>query len=376
MKSFPTMAPTILVIDDSALDRLLLSAVLQKEGFIVFTANDGKEGLQQAKQKQPDIILLDVFMPDESGFETCKKLKQDGSTNTIPVIFLSGAEDLKSRVTGLTSGGVDYITKPFEREEVLARIRVHLRIRRAFQALIAHQKEQLKQLEIAQQSILVLPEEFVEAHFAVYYRALHAAGGDFYDVVSLGDGIVGYFTADVGGHDLGAAYITSALKALLRQNFSLLYSPLETMTLLNSVLSSVLSEGVVLSACCMRLNRRTGQLILVSAGHPPLIRIPAQGAAEMVSAEGDLLGAFELPYFQSREIHVLVGDRLLLFSDGLIETYQGKPITRREGLQRIMDIAAELRSVNLAEMVEQTALTICPAAEKNSDDILLLGVEL
>jgi sigma-B regulation protein RsbU (phosphoserine phosphatase) len=194
--------------------------------------------------------------------------------------------------------------------------------------------------------------------------------------MGLGDGIIGYFTADVGGHDLGAAYITSALKALLRQNFSLLYTPVETMTLLNSVLRSVLSEGVVLCACCMRLNRRSGQMVVVSAGHPPLIQIPAQGQAVLHPSEGDLLGAFESPYFQSLEIHVSAGDRLLLFSDGLIETYRGEPVTRGQGLQRLMDTASERRLEPLAVLVEETALAICPAAGKSEDDILLLGVEV
>lgn len=369
--------PRVLIIDDSPVDRMMLSAVLQKEGFGVLTAENGAEGLMQAKRERPDIILLDVMMPDENGFETCEKLKRDVHTSAIPVIFLSASDALQSRVAGLTGGGVDYITKPFEREEVLARIRIHLRIRRAFDAMVEQQKLQLQQLKTAQQAILVQPEEIPEAQFGVYYRPLHEAGGDFYDVIRLGEGIIGFFSADIGGHDLGAAFITSALKVLLRQNFNSLYTPVETMTLLNSVLRPVLSEGVVLSACCVRLNRRSGRLIFVSAGHPPMLHIHFGGTViEEVFLEGDLLGAFDSPVFGNCEIPVAKGDRLIFFSDGLIESFQGAVVTRSEGIQYLKEVVRDLVHLPLADFVRETAQLICGNDQPLLDDILLLGVEV
>jgi phosphoserine phosphatase RsbU/P len=370
------LSPRVLVVDDSPVDRLLLSAVLQKEGYSVISAGNGKEGFEKAQKEQPDIILMDVMMPDESGFETCMRLKKDVRTNVIPVIFLSALDALQSRVAGLSGGGVDYIIKPFEREEVLARIRIHLRIRRAFEALIENQKAQLQQLKVAQQAILIQPDELPEAKFGVYYRPMNAAGGDFYDVIHLGEGIDGYFTADVGGHDLGAAFLTSALKVLLRQNFNTLYTPVETMTLLNNVLRSVLSEGVVLSACCTLLNRRSNRLVFVSAGHPPLIQIKPDGSLVTISAEGDLLGAFDSPTFDSVEILVQKGDRLLFFSDGLIESNLGKVVTRQEGIKNLLDKTGSYRHLPLSEMTKNIATAICRPENKLLDDILLLGVEV
>ena len=366
----------VLVIDDSPVDRLMLSSILQKEGYHATTASNGLDGIQQAREILPDIILLDVLMPGENGFETCSRLKMDPTTSPIPVIFLSSENDKKSRISGLNGGGVDYITKPFETEEVLARLRIHLRIRQAFEALIEQQKTQLTQLKTAQQAILIQPEEMPEAHFAVHYRPLHAAGGDFYDVVPLGDGVDGYFSADIGGHDLGAAFITSALKALLRQNFNSLYTPVETMMLLNSVLRPVLSEGVVLSACCARLNRRAERLTVVSAGHPPLIHLDAKGNIELIATEGDLLGAFESPYFESVKIKVAGGDRLFFFSDGLIETSHGQTVPRNTGLRNLQEALLNRINLPLTEMVEDVAQSICGSHENPGDDLLLLGVEV
>lgn len=369
-------AHQVLVIDDSPVDRLMLSSILQKEGYHCLTAANGADGLQQARANQPDIILLDVLMPGENGFETCARLKIDPQTSPIPVIFLSSESDKKSRVSGLNGGGVDYITKPFETEEVLARLRIHLRIRQAFEALVESQKQQLSQLQTAQQAILVRPEDMPEAKFAVHYRPLHIAGGDFYDVIPLGEGISGYFSADISGHNLGAAFVTSALKALLHQNFNSLYTPLEIMRLMNSVLRPVLDEGMLLSACCARLNRRSERLTVVSAGHPPLIHINPRGESRLVSIEGDLLGVFDAPYFESVEIKVTRGDRIFFFSDGLIETLHGQPIPRREGLQRLEQALVARNDLPLPVVVSETALALCAAHENPGDDLLLLGVEV
>jgi len=366
----------VLVIDDSPIDRLMLSSILQKEGYRTIAASDGAEGIQRARELQPDIILLDVLMPGENGFETCSRIKMDPVTNSIPVIFLSSANDKNSRISGLNGGGVDYITKPFETEEVLARLRIHLRIRLAFKALIEQQKHQLSQLTTAQQAILVQPEEIPDANFAVYYRSLHAAGGDFYDVIPLGDGIDGFFSADICGHDLGAAFVTSALKVLLRQNFTPLYTPSEIMSLLNSVLLPVLDEGVLISACCLRLNRRSERLTVVDAGHPPLLHLRANGNVDLISAKGDLLGAFDAPYFESMEVKVSKGDRLFFFSDGLIENYHGQTISRTEGMRHLTDALVSRRGLPLADMVKEAAQAICNSDENPGDDLLILGVEV
>ena len=128
-------------------------------------------------------------MPGETGFETCAQLKSDPVTADIPIIFLSSLDDVKSKVAGLKIGGVDYIAKPVHGEEVLARVRVHLRIRDTNRDLVARQRARLDQLRNAQQAILVRPRDCPEASFEVYYKPLEEAGGDFYDVVPVGDGI-------------------------------------------------------------------------------------------------------------------------------------------------------------------------------------------
>ncbi|MDR8391007.1 hybrid sensor histidine kinase/response regulator [Aliifodinibius sp. S!AR15-10] len=137
---------TILIVDDSEQNVRLLSHVLKKEGYKILEALNGRKALDIVAEKAPDIILLDVIMPDLNGFEICKKLKDQQSTKDIPIIFLSSLSETDSKVKGFNVGGVDYITKPFQREEVLARIDLHVRLKQ-LQDELEEKIDELKERE-------------------------------------------------------------------------------------------------------------------------------------------------------------------------------------------------------------------------------------
>ena len=257
--------PTILVVDDMPINVDVVKRFLEAEGFRTLTASDGPTARSLSRARLPDLILLDVMMPGETGFETCAQLKSDPVTADIPVIFLSALDDVKSKVAGLKIGGVDYIAKPVHGEEVLARVRVHLRIRDTNRALVDQHRARLEQLRDAQRAILVRPEDCPEATFAVHFMPLEEAGGDFYDVLPLGTGIFAYFVADISGHGVSAAFLTSAVKALLRQYAGPMFSPEDTMRGVDSVMGQILGEEQYLTACYARLNRQTRRLTVIGA---------------------------------------------------------------------------------------------------------------
>lgn len=118
--------PHVLLVDDSLDELRLLSATLRAERFRLTVASDGRKGYQRAVVSQPDIILLDVSMPELDGFGACRLLKADQATRHIPVIFLTAKNEPEERLRGLRLGGVDYVSKPVLAEEVVARIRIHL----------------------------------------------------------------------------------------------------------------------------------------------------------------------------------------------------------------------------------------------------------
>ncbi|NJM76257.1 MAG: diguanylate cyclase [Acaryochloridaceae cyanobacterium RU_4_10] len=119
----------ILIVDDNPTNLSVLSIALKGAGYKTRVAMDGVSAIEQVQEDPPALILLDVQMPGINGFETCMKLKANPVTQDIPVIFITASVDLDQKVKGLSVGAVDYITKPFQQEEVLARVKVHLELR-------------------------------------------------------------------------------------------------------------------------------------------------------------------------------------------------------------------------------------------------------
>lgn len=128
----------VLIVDDNTNNLAVLYRYLDDVGFEVLVSQDGERAIRLARQEQPDVILLDIMLPGIDGFQTCHELKSDPTTSDIPVIFISALTDIEDKVRGFEAGGVDYITKPFNQEEVLARLQAHVTIKR--------QREQLDHL--------------------------------------------------------------------------------------------------------------------------------------------------------------------------------------------------------------------------------------
>ncbi|MBD2858027.1 response regulator [Spongiibacter sp. KMU-158] len=147
----------ILLVDDNPTNLQVLFKTLEGSGYRLLAARDGEAALYTAKRAKPSLILLDVMMPGMDGFEVCEKLKADPETADIVVIFLSALTDSQSKVHGLAIGGVDYIAKPFQSDEVLARVRTHIKLHRLEKALARRNSE----LEDENQRILNAVEEAI-----------------------------------------------------------------------------------------------------------------------------------------------------------------------------------------------------------------------
>ncbi|WP_172185447.1 hybrid sensor histidine kinase/response regulator [Microcoleus asticus] len=144
----------ILIVDDIPTNLDVISEALSNAGYKVAIATSGERALQQVERRPPDLILLDVMMPGIDGFETCKRLKANVKTCDIPIIFMTALADVDNKVKGLKLGAVDYVTKPFQEQEVLARVKTHLQLRLLTQNLEQQVAQKTAELQAAQLQII------------------------------------------------------------------------------------------------------------------------------------------------------------------------------------------------------------------------------
>lgn len=155
-KKVPPKA-NILVVDDTTANLHLLNSILTQQGYKVRPVPNGRIALKSAQAKPPDLILLDIMMPQMDGYEVCKQLKANQKTQNIPVIFISALDEVLDKVKAFSVGGVDYVTKPFQVEEVLARIETHLTLRFTKKELLQNNQElqeALKELKATQNELI------------------------------------------------------------------------------------------------------------------------------------------------------------------------------------------------------------------------------
>ena len=138
----PAERGVILIVDDTPDNLALLSDALDEVGYMVLVALDGLSALSRIQRRRPDLILLDAMMPGLDGFETCQRIKADPATADIPVLFMTALTDSEHVVKGFAAGGIDYVTKPINTEEVLARVASHLRTARILQTARAASQAQ------------------------------------------------------------------------------------------------------------------------------------------------------------------------------------------------------------------------------------------
>ena len=202
---------TLLLVDDNPSNLQVLRQTLQDIDCKIFIAKSGERALSIAVEDHPDLILLDIMMPGIDGFEVCRRLKSDKFTEDIPVIFLSALGETESKVKGLQLGAVDYVSKPFQPEEVKARVETHLTIHR-LKREVQNQRDQLEhELEVVSEvQRRLLPKQLPEIEgfrLAVHYETSRYAGGDYYDIIKMPENHWGFIVADAEGHSTPAAVL-------------------------------------------------------------------------------------------------------------------------------------------------------------------------
>jgi serine phosphatase RsbU (regulator of sigma subunit) len=319
----PTEQKLILVVDDTPVNISVITGAL-KDTYRTKVATSGVKALAiAAADEKPDLILLDVMMPEMDGYEVCRRLKADPTTREIPVIFLTAQTEAEDETRGFLVGAVDYVHKPFSAAVMKARVHTHIVLREMREKLAKQLSAIQKELETArliQHSIL--PETMPQIDgldIAARYVPMASVAGDFYDFIEVDNKHAGILIADVSGHGMPAALIASMLKIALAAERAHADDPARVLKGLNQTLCGKFQHHYVTAAYVfVDMDKRT--LRYGGAGHPPLLMWGAAspGVRDVIE-NGLFLGKFDFATYSSVEVPLAPGDRALLYTDGISE---------------------------------------------------------
>ena len=324
----------VLVVDDELPNRLYLRKLLEARGCEVYDADDGATALDIAFRKVPDLILVDVIMPEMDGFSLCGKLRDEPRTSNIPVIMVTAKSRIEDIETGFELGAMDYIRKPFNPRELVLRVGNALALKKSKDELTIWNRRVSRDLELAgtiQRSLFSeIPHFSRRFEVRIAYRPCMHVGGDAFDIISLPDGKLAIYVADVSGHGVAPAMISSLLKATASEMIRRYAEkgPAEICNALNMVIRRRIDNPAYFSTLFIAIHDPDRlEWRCMNCGHPNPVLI-RNGDVVDTSAFKQRGGApigfpfgTERPYSELDE-WVFKDDGnsyLLLYTDGLIE---------------------------------------------------------
>ena len=315
----------ILIVDDTPANLRLLSQMLAEQGYHVRPVPDGSLALAAVQAECPDLILLDIRMPEMNGYQVCERLKADAPTCDIPIIFISALDAIQDKVRAFAAGGVDYVTKPFQVEEVMARVETHLALRKLQKQLQDANRKMSRELALAGEvQASFLPRDLADIpgwQLSAMLKPAREMSGDFYDFVTLPDGRLGIVIADVSDKGAGAALYMALSCPLIRTYAA--ECPTQPEKVLNAVNRRILNDTHschFVTTFYGILDPDTGALVYCNAGHwPPFIISPHTKRVQRLSRTAAALGLFEGGNFEQGDVQLDSGDVLVLYTDGITE---------------------------------------------------------
>ncbi|MEN8148604.1 MAG: SpoIIE family protein phosphatase [Planctomycetota bacterium] len=383
----------ILIVDDTPENLHVLMETL-KGDYVIAAAKSGEKALEIAqKEPYPDLVLLDVMMPEMDGYEVCERLSKIDATMNIPVIFVTALAEAGDEERGLGLGAVDYITKPFNPTLVRARVKNQLELKRYrddLEETVAFRTRELLETTAAKEKLeselrvarslqlAMVPrdravDEGSRWEIAAALLPARAVGGDLYDYFPLDDGRLCFFVGDVSDKGVPAALFMVKTITLLRSEAPRLKDPAEILARVNYELARENDGCMFVTMVVGILDPATGVATVASAGHEfPVLGSPSRGTELVLIAGGPAMGVDLSARYTNQEVFLSPGDGLVLYSDGITEAFDedGKPF----GEVRLLDVAGRHRESDAAEMTRAVldAVSEYAASVPQSDDICVL----
>jgi serine phosphatase RsbU (regulator of sigma subunit) len=316
--------PLILIVDDNPANVEILQMRLAANNYDIITATDGESGLAMARDKQPDLILLDIMMPKLDGLAVCRRLKENPSLPFMPIIMVTAKADSKDIVAGLEAGGDEYLTKPVDHAALVARVKSMLRIKSLHDRVLEQSgllKHQLMTATKVQTLFWpVIPELEAGSHIWALSIPATYIGGDLYDIIPMPDNSLLVYVADVSDKGVPAALIMAALSTKIRSE-SRIHADVDKLlvTVNNSLHRLISKEGFFATIVFVRYWPQSGKMQYSMGGHLQPLWIVESGIGYFPQLSGISLGITPDVHFEKKEILLSPGESVILFTDGVVE---------------------------------------------------------
>ena len=323
------MNERILIVDDTPANIQILTGILKEKGYQLSIATNGKQALEVLERVRPDLILLDVMMPEMDGFETCRHVKNSESLRDIPIIFLTAKADTVDIVQGFEIGAVDYVPKPFQPHELLARIHTHLTMDQLRRTLAekneelarAHKREMEMAYRVQSQLIPTNTPQIPGWEFAASWQPAKEVSGDYYDFIPTNDN-VGIVIADVSGKGMPAALFMASTRSIVRAKVTAALTPADCFTQANALICADAARGMFITVFYAELDPRNATLTYVNSGHnPPFVYHADRKEISEIRPTGPVLGVKESLQCKQQQISIGSGDLVLVYTDGITEAF-------------------------------------------------------
>ncbi|WP_407951129.1 SpoIIE family protein phosphatase [Permianibacter fluminis] len=381
-----TDALRILIADDNASDRLILRTLLQREGHSVIEAENGRLAVQQFLTEQPDIVLLDVLMPELDGYEAAIQIKMMAGSRLVPIIFLTALTDVAALARCLEVGGDDFLTKPYQKLILQAKLRAFTRMQQLYDT-VSRQRDEIhfhtERLVREQQLAKILFDNIahpgcLDAPTIRYQLSpMYIFNGDVLLAAEKPAGGLHVLLGDFTGHGLpaaiGAMPVSEIFYGMTQKGFSLV----DILTEINQRLKEILPTGVFCCAISADIDFRSGMLELWNGGMPDaFLARSGRGILTRFSSQHLPMGVVGRDRFRPQVQRAIFSpeDRLLLTSDGVIETSNANgEMFGSERLEQAVATTAEGDSFFAAV---QRALELFGSGAAPRDDVSMVEVEL
>lgn len=373
-----TFSYDLLVVEDNPDMRDFISMLLQ-EHYRIHTAENGLLGLERAREIMPDLIITDVMMPEMNGYDMTKALKADEKLMRIPVLMITAKADMSYKLEGLEYGADDYLTKPFNSKELLARIKGLLKTYELDKRDLQRKQEIENDLDIARllQHKLLPEKDPAISGFTIHsaYIPMDKVGGDFYDFRER-EGFLDILVADVCGHGLSGAFLAAVAKIAIH---GIIERPSTRRVLnkLNDIICRFTVKYKYITTFFCSINLQEKRLVYSSAGHLPqyLYRSKTDKIHELKS-KGMPLGLFRSIEIGEETIDLQPGDRLILHTDGIIESENEE--RGMFGEERFLEFIRENREKTPEEFNHQLLRELIDynGSDNFNDDLTMVVVDI